>query len=337
MNNFKKSIAILFAISFVFSVVTAILLFNFDRHAFTAETYQQAFAREDFYNKIPSFLAQSITSGGDPAQQPLGMQGLSQETWEGFFRALLPPEILKPIGDDVLASTFAYINLATDSIQVNLGPVKASMLGDTGTQAALVLVQSLPPCTIDQAALIMFGMFSGDQVQLCNPPENVLPMLMPLIQGQMQVAASLVPDQLTLFTAPSENDPRQRLQTIRFMMRLSPLLPIFFLLALTVLCVRTLNDWLKWWGIPTLVAGLLTFIMGLLGAPVIGSVITSILSNRMPTYLPEFLSGLTGDLASAMVRALMLPIIWQGLILSLIGAGLTAGWYLLRRRENSKA
>ncbi len=333
MNTLKKSTAVFFAILFVLAAVIAILLFNFDRRAFTAETYQQAFAREDFYNKIPSLLAQSVTSGTDPSQQPLGMQGLTQETWDDFFRALLPPELLKPIGDNVLASTFAYLNLETDSIQIDLSPVKASMLGETGTQAALVLIRSLPACTIDQAALIMFGMFSGNQIQLCNPPEDVLPMLMPLIQGQMQTAASLIPDELTLFTAPLQNDPRQRLQAVRFMMRLSPLLPIFFLLALTVLCVRSLNDWLKWWGIPTLIAGLLTFIMGLLGAPVFGRLIAFVLSSRLPNYLPEFLSTFSGDLATAMVRALLVPVIWQGLILSMIGVLMTASLYLVQGRN----
>lgn len=150
---------------------------------FTAETYQQAFAREDFYNKIPSLLAQSITSSTDPAQQPLGMQGMSTETWESFMRTLLPPEVLKPLGDDVLISTFAYINMESDSIEVDLAPVKTSMRSETGTQAAIALLRTLPACTLEQSALIMFGMFTGDQVQLCNPPENVLPMLMPIIQG----------------------------------------------------------------------------------------------------------------------------------------------------------
>lgn len=332
MKPDKKPFATILSILFVTTAIGAILFFNFDRRAFTPETYQRAFAREDFYNKIPTLLAQSIISGTDPAQQPLGMQGLSQETWDKFFHTLLPPELLKPIGDNMLASTFAYLNLATDSIQVDLSPVKASMMSDTGTQAALVLIQSLPPCTIDQAALIMFGMFSGDQVQLCNPPENVLPMLTPLIQGQLQVAASLIPDQLTLATAPLQNDPRQRLQALRFLMRLSPLLPIFFLLVLTVLYVRTLVDWLKLWGIPILTTGLLTSIMGLLGAPIIGRVVTSVLTNRLPNYLPDFLSGFSGDLATAMVRAFMSPIIWQGAVLLLIGAVMTAGGYLIQKR-----
>jgi hypothetical protein len=182
----------------------------------------------------------------------------------------------------------------------------------------------------------MFGMFSGDQVQLCNPPENVLPMLMPIIQGQMQAAASLIPDEMTLLTAPPVNDPRQRLHAVRFFLRLSPILPIFFLLTLTILCVRTLNDWMKWWGIPILASGLLAFIIGLLGAPIIGRIIVFILENRLPNYLPDFLSNFTGDLASAMARALLVPVIWQGLVLSTIGGAMTLGWHLIYKNETTR-
>ena len=333
MKTFKNIISVFLAILFVITAVMALLFFNFDRHAFTAETYQQAFDREDFYNKIPSLLAQSITSGTDPTQQPLGMQGLNQETWEGFFRTLLPPDVLKPIGDDVLGSTFAYLNMESDSIQVDLSPVKTSMLGETGTQAALVLVKSLPACTIDQAAMIMFGMLSGDQIQLCNPPENILPMLMPLIQGQMQVTASLIPDQLTLITAPPQNDPRERIRTTRLFMRLSLILPILLLLTLTVFAVRSLHDWLIWWGAPLASTGFIAFVIGILGAPIFSAALESILASQLPGYLPAFLLDFTNSIAAAMVQALLTPVVIQGIILTFIGVSMAGLGYYLSHRQ----
>ncbi|MBK6791990.1 MAG: hypothetical protein IPG80_05485 [Anaerolineales bacterium] len=333
MTTYRKPIAILFTIAFVVTAVMALLFFNFDRRAFTAETYQQAFAREDFYNKIPSLLAQSITSSTDPAQQPLGMQGMSTETWESFMRTLLPPEVLKPLGDDVLISTFAYINMESDSIEVDLAPVKTSMRSETGTQAAIALLRTLPACTLEQSALIMFGMFTGDQVQLCNPPENVLPMLMPIIQGQMQATATIIPDRLTLVTAPPQNDPRQRLQTIRFFMRLSPILPLIFLLGLTLVAVRSPNDWLTWWGIALGITGFITFLMGVLGTPILRAVLESVLTKRLPNYLPSFLADFTGDFAAVMVRAQLTPVLWQGLTLAIIDSGMFAAGYFINKKK----
>lgn len=320
MNNFRKLIATFFAVSFIITAVIAILLFNFDRRAFTAETYQRAFAREDFYNKIPSMMAQAIfSSDADKGQLPLMMQSMSVEAWESFLRTLLPPETLKPMGDDVLNSTFAYLNQQTDSVQVNLTPLKSALVSETGTQAVISLIATLPACTFEQVTQITFNIFSGGQIELCNPPAEVLPLLTPVIQGQLQFAASIIPDSLTLVTAPLENDPRERLQTARLYMRLSLILPILSLLTLTILTVRSLHDWLNWWGVPFAITGFSAFVMGLFGAPVLGIVIENLLASRMPDYLPSFLLDFTGEFAAAMVRALLSPIMWQGLILIIVG------------------
>ena len=62
METIKKILATICAILFVITAVIALFLFNFDQKAFSAETYQKAFAREDFYNKLPSVLADAMTS-----------------------------------------------------------------------------------------------------------------------------------------------------------------------------------------------------------------------------------------------------------------------------------
>jgi len=331
MDNFRKTTAAFFAILFVVTAVMAILLFNFDRKAFTAETYQQAFAREDFYNKLPNLMAQSIfSSDADKSQFPLVMQGMNLEAWEGFIRTLLPPEVLKPIGDDVLNSTFAYLSMETDIVRVNLAPVKASMVSEAGTQAVLSLLNTLPACTFEQIAQITFNLFAGGQIELCNPPADMLPLLAPIVQGQMQFTASIIPDQLTLMTAPPQNDPRERLQTARLFMRLSLILPIGFLLAVTLFAVRSVKDWLLWWGIPFFITGFTAFVMGILGAPIFGVVLEGILAKSLPNYLPNFLLDFTGEFASAMVRALLNPVLWQGLILAIIGGGMAGIGYFVK-------
>lgn len=330
MDNFRKPTAVFFTIAFVITAVMTIFFFNFDRKAFSAETYQRAFAREDFYNKIPGLMAQAIVSSNtDTSQFPLMMQSMSFESWEGFIRALLPPEMLRLMGDDVLNSTFAYLNLQSDSVQINLMPVKTSMTSETGTQAVFSLLTSLPDCTFDQIALTTFNLLSGGQIELCNPPADMLIVLTPVVQGQMQLTASTIPDQLTLVTAPPYNDPRERLQSIRLLMRLSLVLPILFLLGVTILVVRSLNDWLFWWGIPFAATGFSAFVAGILGAPLIGVVLERLLANRLPGFLPAFLLDFTGDFAAAMARALLTPVVWQGLVLTVIGTAMAGiGYYL---------
>jgi hypothetical protein len=38
------------------------------------------------------------------------MRGMGRDAWDAFFRALLPPEVLQVMGNDVLNSTFAYLD-----------------------------------------------------------------------------------------------------------------------------------------------------------------------------------------------------------------------------------
>ncbi len=334
METAKKSLAILCAILFVVTAVGALFFFNFDRNAFTAETYQAAFAREDFYNKIPAVMAEAVTSpDSGQGQFPLVMRGMTREAWEAFFRSLLPPDVLKVMGDQALDSTFAYFNGQTDSAHIDLTPLKTSMAGDAGVQAIFSILSTQPACTLDQMARMTLGIFTGGEIEFCNPPAELNPVLTPIIQTQLQVTAAAIPDQVTIISASPQNDPRERLQTARFFMRLSPILPLAFLLGLTMLVVRTFKSWLSWWGIPFLAAGTISFLMALVGAPLFGAVLQRMLVNRMPAYLPAIFLEYGSDLASAMLKALLTPILWQGLLLALLGLGMAVTGYFVKEQK----
>lgn len=336
MNILKKSLAVFCAILFVITAVAALFFFNFERKAFTAETYQKAFVRDDFYNKIPVLMADAMTSTtADQSQFPVVMRGMSREAWEAFFRSLLPAETLKIMGDEALNSIFAYLNMQTDSAQINLNPLKASMAGEAGVQAVLSLLGTLPECTFNQIAQMSLNLFSGGQIEFCNPPADLYPLLTPIIQGQLQFTAAAIPDQVTIITAPLQNDPRQKLLDARFLMSFTPMFPLVFLLGISLFAVRSLKSWLTWWGRPFLITGLLAFVMSLIGAPVFGVVFERMLINRMSTYLPTILLEYGNDLAAAMVKALLTPILWQGLLLAMIGFGMAVAGYFAKEQTVS--
>jgi hypothetical protein len=334
MKSLKKIFGITFAILFVSTAVPALIFFNFDRRAFTAETYQKAFANADFYNKLPVVMAEAMLSTStDTSQLPVVMRGMSQEAWEGYFRAMLPPETLKVMGDDILNSTFAYLNKQTDSVQLSLIPLKTSMVSDLGVQAVFTLFNTQPDCTLEQMAQMAFDLLNKSEIQFCKPPAELIPMLTPTIQGQMQFAALAVPDQITLLSAPLKNDPRVKLQTARLVMRLSPIFPLGFLLAMTIFTVNSLKSWLSWWGISLSITGVLASLMSLIGAPIFGTIFHRILVNRLPAFLPAILLGYASDLASAMLQALLRPVLWQGLGIALIGLIMVAGSYFIKSHK----
>ena len=334
MDSLKKIIGIIFAILFIATAVPALVFFNFDRRAFTAETYQKAFANANFYDKLPVALADSMLSTStDTSKLPAVMQGMSQQAWEAFFRAMLPPETLKVMGDDMLNSTFAYLNMQTDSVHLSLAPLKSSMVSDLGVQAVYTLLNNQPDCTLGQIAQMAMDLLTKSEMQFCKPPAELIPMLTPVIQGQMQFAVSAVPDQITLISKPPANDPRVKLRVLRMGMRLSPILPLMFLFLTTIFTVNSLKSWLSWWGIPLFITGALTSLMSLGGAPIFGVILQRILVNRLPAFLPAILLGYASDLASAMLQALLRPVLWQGLVIALIGLLMMVGAYLRQGKQ----
>ena len=106
-------------------------------------------------------------------------------------------------------------------------------------------------------------------------------------------------------------------------MKLSLLLPIGFLLMLTLTAVNSIRSWLTWWGISLFSTGLISIIMSLIGAPIIGFILKQVLETRTTSALPISISNYAGDLASAMVSAILRPIFWEGLFLFFVGLGMT--------------
>ena len=336
MNSTKKILGIVFAVLFVLTAVPALIFFNFDRRAFTAETYQTAFANNDFYGKLPAVMAEAMHSSTvDTSKLPIVMQDMSQDAWEAFFRTLLPPETLKAMGDEMLNSIFAYFNMQTNSAQLSLVALKASMGSDSGPQAVYKLLETRPECTLAQMAQMASSLLSNGEIQFCKPPEKLYPILTPVIQKQMQFAALAIPDQLTLISATLDNDPRVKLQTARIAMRFSPILPLFFLLLMTIFTVNSFKSWLNWWGIPFCITGILASIMSLSGAPIFSVVLQRILENRMPAFFPSILLGYASELASAMLQALLRPVLWQGLIIALIGLVMAISSYFIKKNSTT--
>jgi len=334
MNSFRKIFGILFAALFVSTAVPALIFFNFERNAFSAETYQKAFANADLYNKLPAAMAEAMLSAStDQSRLPIVMRGMSQNAWEEFFRTLLPQETLKTMSGDVLNSTFAYLNRQTNSVELSLIPLKVSMTSGTGVQAVYTLLNTQPDCTLEQLFQMTMGLLSKNEMQFCKPPSELYPLLTPVIQEQMQFATLAIPDQFILLNAPAENDPRVRLNTARMVMRLSPILPLAFLLMMTIVSVNSLKSWLNWWGASFMMTGFLAGLMSLSGAPIFGTIFQRILVNRMPAFLPTLLLEYAGDLASAMVQAILTPVLWQGLVIALTGTVMIIGAYFVKQNK----
>jgi hypothetical protein len=324
IGNFIAGIC---AVLLVISGVIALLSFNIERKAFSSNTYKQAFEDQNLYERMPDVLAvalsASITNSGNT--NPL-LNLLSTEDWRTSIAALLPPEELKAITDNALDATFNYLDGKTDSAVVFLTPLKGYLISDGGVEAVTQLLQAQPDCTTEQLTQIALGLLSGGDLLLCNPPQEVMGFVTPLIESQLQVMTLGFPDEVTLISGEKSNtpdDPRIRINRLRAVMKLTPAFPLLFLLAIAIFAVRSLREWLIWWGVPITLTGGVSLLIALLGAPTVGFVIGRVMQNQASSFMPPILLETMQETAREVAREILNPVAIEGALLLLIGLGMT--------------
>ena len=316
----------------------ALLFFNIERKAFDSTTYKQAFEDQNLYARMPSILANTLSATILQNQNtPTFIRSLTLTDWEAAVSSMLPAEELKAITDDALDSVFDYINRRTDSVSVSVIPLKSRLIGPSGVELVKQVLRVQPACTTEQLQAIAFGFLSGGDILLCSPPEDVLTLLTPVIESQIQVLTVAVPDEVTLISSVlsgTPSDPRVRLNNVRLLMLISPLLPAAFLLGITIFAVRSLKDWLTWWGWPVFITGTSALIVALLGSPTIGFIVSRFMQIQAAGLIPPSLLAIMQETASSVTNEILKPVTLQGLILAVIGFTMgIAALFVVQRRD----
>ena len=325
MRTLGQFLAAICAILFIISTVAVLLVFNIEAKAFSSETYKQAFEDQRMYERMPAILATALTSTMGPNINAIPfLKGLTLEDWQNTILVLLPPEELKAMADNALDSTFDYLNGKTDSAVISLLPVKTQLAGPSGMNVVLQILSLQPACTAEQLTQMALGLLGG-QIALCNPPPEAIGLMTPFIQSQLQTMTTIIPNEVTFIPGTLSGtpaDPRLRLNTIRSTIKLTPLLPALFLLGMTIFAVRSLVDWLTWWGWSFMIAGASAVLIGLVGSPLVGWILQLFIQNQGTIQIPPVFVASIAETTSAVARQLLTPVLVQGAILGFIGLGM---------------
>ena len=335
MKTFNTYLAWICAFLLVITGVFALFTFNIERRAFSPETFKQAFEKQGLYIRMPAILAGILhTSLAQDATTDPFLKTLTVEEWEAGIVFLLPPEDIKLISNDALDSFFAYLNNQSASVSISLLPVKNRLAGPQGIEVVRLIINAQPDCTAEQLFQMGLGFLSGN-ISLCKPPEEMMGLLTPVLESELQAVTNAIPNEVTLASSESstQGDPRLRLNRIRTVMKLTVILPIFLLLMLTILIVRSFTDWLKWWGFPFLLTGVITVFTGLIGSPLMRVIIQGVLQSQGGHLLPRVLIPVMGETVGVVAGQVLLPAIFQGAILGTIGLGMVILAAVLSRRH----
>ena len=355
MRTCSRFIAGIFAFLFIVSASIMLLLYNLDATLLNSEAYKIALIEEDIYARLPGFVVQQIQHGimddpsldshdqsdgdpepGDPeAGPPAYLRILSDDDWEYLIATLLEPEWLQTTVESALDQVFDNLNsdAPPEPISISLVELKTKFEGPVGYQAVLTLLEKQPPCSAEQ--LLQLGaaqLFGGDvdEFLFCKPPEILMDVVDPLMRVAIQSAASAIPDEMEFehpFSDVSSStdikefgdDPIQSFFIARSFLRFGFLIPLAFLFLMTVFAVRSVRDWLLWWGVPLLLTGLIGLSFSALSLPILGWVFPRLINFAVPVSVKPEILAIGVDLGNALFRQVTQKIMVQAGIIAAIG------------------
>ena len=338
MRTFGQFLAAICAILFVISAVAVLLFINIEAKAFSSATYKQAFEDQRLYERMPEILPTALTTtmGPNISAVPF-LRALTIQDWQNTISMLLPPEELKAVANNALDATFDYLNSRTNSAVISLLPVKVQLAGPSGMNVVLQILSLQPACTTEQLTQMALGLLGGE-IALCNPPPEAIGLMTPFIQSQLQTMTTIIPNEVTFIPGTlsgTPDDPRLRLNTIRSAIKLTPFLSVLLLFGITIFAVRSLVDWLTWWGWSFAVAGASSVLIGLVGSPLVGWILQLFIQNQGTILIPPVFASSIAETTSAVAQQMLTPVLIQGAILGITGLGMAILGMLLPRRQTT--
>jgi hypothetical protein len=351
-----------FAILFIISAIWVIISSLPARKILSPGFYQQALADANIYQRLPQAIALQMTHYLSPegvgSDSGIPLVVLSEKEWEAILVDLIDPAWLESQSDRIIDQFFEVLLVSPDPantpIDINVSQVKKNFAGQAGVQAIIRIIESQPPCSVDQlVGLVQVGLGMENSLQsiLCRPPEFILSEINPLIEAFLATAAAKIPDEIQIYIPFSQFDnltsgtsdaaipgdiPNsvQTLRQVNMVATWSPLLPLLFLLLLTVVVVRSLRDFMAWWGGVLFTAGMVSLVLAAAFPPAMDWGITNYSPFNFAELVnfPEFfvLMGVT-DIIAELVNQLQLSIILPAGVMTTIGFALLLGVFLLSR------
>ena len=359
MRTCGRFIAGIFAFLFIISALIMLLLYNLDATLLNSEAYKIALIEEDIYARLPGFVVQQIQHGimddpyiGSPDQSegdsgpPAYLRILSDDDWEYLIATLLEPEWLQTTVESVLDQVFDNLNsdAPPEPISISLIELKTKFEGPVGYQALLALLEKKPPCSAEQLLQLGATQLLGgemDEFLLCNPPEILMDVVDPLMRVAIQSAASAIPDEMEFEHPFSDvsgltdikefgDDPIQSFFIARSFLSFGFLIPLVFLFLMTAFAVRSVRDWLLWWGVPLLLTGLIGLSLSALSLPILGWVVPQLIGFSVPVSVKPEIIAIGVDLGNALFRQVTQKIMVQAGIMAAIGFAFLVSAFFVR-------
>ncbi len=335
MRGCSQLLAGIVAVFFVITAVFTFFVVNLAHGLTDRETVKSVLNLEPVMREtVPGLLAESLRRSA--AERGLAVDLVDEAALAAAFDAMIPPGYVDELTETAVDSLYDYLETgdpeqATLSFDVN--PMIELLQGEPGQQAALALVQTLPPC----AEPLSPEQLQTGQIVLdnCVPPN--VPLETAALTLHQAVVATLNEDpqivgtglvQLNLFESGQINQAQlaqvQRVQRAFILIQqwgwVLWLIPLLSLALIFTLAVRSVSQWGFWWGWPMLIAG----VSALLLATLVPAVLL-IYSRTAVTVMADgglTLATISRRLADTLTDLWLRSVLIQSAIMTAVGFGL---------------
>jgi len=275
---------------------------------------------------IETQFARDCFSQSGNSSQPTGrlgpegmalLNGLSSKQWETLIIYLFPADELQAMTESTLDETIGYFHGAGDSVQMPLVHLKARLTDKAGEELTLLLLESQPHCNAEQQAQIeaMDLNVAGAPPIFCSATGETQLQLSTELQRRLKNVSAELADNAILIKSPSPSIPpglrrffgedrQTALQKINMALPYAPLLPFALLLLVTLFAVRSLKGWMRWWGIPIFIAGLMALISGVFIFFMFDQLWIKYVLHKLPPLFASGFGEITQDVAHSLTNDL---------------------------------
>jgi hypothetical protein len=345
-------VAAVLAASLAVLLLGAVLAFEVGRVVFSAEEVAQVVGERAVDSGavrrlvIQQLLDTGSTGATTDFDLARALSFLDQDEVEGVFDLLIPPDWARSQLSEAFRGLYDWMDndLPAPAVPLDLRPIQQSLISGGAARVVETILDSWPACTVQQLDELSRAALAGQlPMQYCEPSEPYRSAISVFAtQALIEQARALPPkiDLLARDPAQPTDDPasvmalKEQLRFLRALTRWGWLLPFSFLGLIMALVVRSLRGLARWWGLPLLAGGLLSF-FGVFVASALAERLTAralqrVSPDELVRLLGSILDGLRDRILGRMIVHSLLIILGAGLLLAL-------GLVLARRAARTPA
>jgi hypothetical protein len=344
MTKVSQVFAGIAGVLFVITAVFALLFVNAtrvitDRDALKEALGLETVLRESMPELVNAAVAEQVAVRNIPLPEFIDVTGMTEKAL-----AAMPAGWLDSATESAVDGVFDYLltgDAETAVVVLDMNGMMTQLQGEPGRQLVLEYLNALPFCK----PLELLNLLSG-AIPTCVPEGMPLDelsyqlhgLLTPMLRSQISIGEGgivSVPLEPLLSASP---EILQMVERVRFFYQLSGqvwvlwLLPLFCLLLIAAVVVRTFWQWGIWWGWPLSAAGVVGllfsgllpgFVLGWLRTSVFSASITNPISTLWQTLLLQGIVNLSDSWASRVA--------WQSAALLILGILFLLYGYVTKR------